>query len=145
MAALIETAHLLQGLEQRARAWIAESRAHLGEPTAAIGEATAVLAKALDPVVLESCVRTLLFAGGAEQREAIETALEKMAGVIEWTGGRTFSPFLHELRAQLALVCGDADTCESERREAERLWTEMGAHGHIERMAQELAELRAAK
>jgi hypothetical protein len=37
------------------------------------------------------------------------------------------------------------DTCESERREVERLWTEMGAHGHIERMVQELAELRAAK
>jgi hypothetical protein len=145
MVALIETANQLQVLEQRASAWIAESRARLGEPTESVGEATAVLARALDPVALESCVRALLFAGGAEQREAIESAFERMAGIIEWTGSRVFSPFLHELRAQLALVCGDADTCESERREAERLWTEMGAHGHIERMAQELVELRAAK
>jgi putative intracellular protease/amidase len=141
-AELMKTIPLLFAAEQRPHAFIALARAHLGEPTAAIGEATAVLAKALDPNDLEICIRTLLFAGGAEQREAIETALEKMAGIIEWTGGRAFSPFLHELRAQLALVCGDADTCVSERSEAERLWTEMGAHGHIERMAQELAELR---
>jgi tetratricopeptide (TPR) repeat protein len=131
--------------EQRAYAFIALARAHLGDRDEAIKQAMGVLAIAFDPVVLESCVRTLLYTGGANQREAIETALEKMAGIIELTGGRAFSPFLHELRAQLALVRGDADTCESERREAERLWTEMGAHGHIERMAEELAELGAAK
>ena len=34
-----------------------------------------------------------------------------------------------------------AGGCERERRGAERLWTEMGAHGHIERMDRDLAEL----
>ncbi len=52
-------------------------------------------------------------------------------------------PFVHEVRAQLARVCGDEATCESERSEAERLWTKMGAHGHIERMDRDLEELRA--
>ncbi len=51
-------------------------------------------------------------------------------------------PLVHEARAALARVCGDEATCEQERAEAARLWTEMGAHGHIERMARDLAELK---
>ncbi len=62
---------------------------------------------------------------------------------IERTGARGSLPFVHEVRAGLARVCGDESTCERERAEAERLWTEMGAHGHIERMARDLEELRA--
>ncbi len=62
---------------------------------------------------------------------------------IERTGAKGSQPFVHEVRAQLARVCGDEKTCERERAEAERLWTEMGAHGHIERMDRDLEELRA--
>ena len=51
-------------------------------------------------------------------------------------------PLVHEARAALARVCGDEAAYKRERREAERLWTEMGAHGHIERMARDLAELK---
>ncbi len=50
-------------------------------------------------------------------------------------------PLVHEARAALARVCGDEATCEQERAEATRLWTAMGAHGHIERMDRDLREL----
>jgi tetratricopeptide (TPR) repeat protein len=143
LAELLGTVRLEPVYRQLAHAWIAEARAHLGDGTGAIEEAMAAVPAAIYPQALRSCARAFLCGGGADQREAIEAVLEKMAGIIEWTGLRAELPFLHELRAQLALVCGDVDTCESERREAERIWTEMGAHGHIERMARELEELRA--
>ncbi len=63
-------------------------------------------------------------------------------GVHRADGAKGWLPFVHEVRAQLARICGDEATCERERAEAERLWTEMGAHGHIERIARELDELR---
>ncbi len=53
-------------------------------------------------------------------------------------GDSGWLPFVHEVRAQLASVCGDEATYERERAEAERLWTEMGATGHAERVGREL-------
>ncbi len=45
---------------------------------------------------------------------------------------------LDELRAELAHARGDAAGRERHLREAHRLYTEMGAAGHAERMAKEL-------
>ena len=52
--------------------------------------------------------------------------------------GRWF-PLLHEARAELERACGDAAAAERELREAQRLYAEMGATGHAERLARELA------
>ena len=92
---------------------------------------------------LDSCTRALLLAGGSDQREAVEAALQRIVTSIEQKEAPAFRPFVHEVRAQLARVCGDEKTCKRERAEAERLWTDMGAHGHIERMDRDLEELGA--
>ncbi len=47
---------------------------------------------------------------------------------------------LHE-RAQLAALLGDDACCERELHEAHRLYTEMGATGHAERVGRELEAL----
>jgi hypothetical protein len=131
--------------ESELRALIAEGRARLGDRRRAIDEVSAIASTPVFPGTyphfLDTCARALLHAGGSEQKEPIEALFQRLDQAIHRTGATSFSPFLHELRAGLALVCGDGDTCKRERREAERLWTEMGAPGHIERMTRELEEL----
>jgi hypothetical protein len=45
---------------------------------------------------------------------------------------------LHEARAELERACGDAAAAERELHQAQRLYAEMGATGHAERLAREL-------
>ncbi len=52
------------------------------------------------------------------------------------------TPFLSEESAHLARLLGDEEGCERESREAHRLYTEMGAMGHAERVGRELGEIR---
>ena len=75
---------------------------------------------------------------GAEAREAIEAALTEAEALVESTGLRSWQPFLHVERAELARLVGDETAHERELREAHRLFTEMGATGHAERLAREL-------
>jgi hypothetical protein len=75
---------------------------------------------------------------GAEAREAIEAALAEAGALVESTGIRGWQPFLHVECAELARLVGDATTRERELREAHRLFTEMGATGHVERLSAEL-------
>ncbi len=89
------------------------------------------------------CARALLWSSGPRAKKEVQSAAEASKEFIERAGAKGLLPFVYEIRAGLARVCGDEATCERERAEAERLWTEMGAHGHIERMARDLEELRA--
>ncbi len=59
--------------------------------------------------------------------------------MVRSTQARVYEPHVYELRAELAHLQGDADTHERELRKAHRLYTEMGATGHAERVARELA------
>jgi len=45
---------------------------------------------------------------------------------------------VHEVRAELAQVLGDAVGRDRELRAAQQLYTSMGATGHAERLAKEL-------
>ncbi len=56
-------------------------------------------------------------------------------------GARPFEAQIHEVSADLARVLGEHAEAEHELREAHRLYTEMGATGHTERVARELAAL----
>jgi hypothetical protein len=48
----------------------------------------------------------------------------------------SFDPFIRVERARLARLSGDEATSQRELREAHRLYTEMGATGHVERLAE---------
>ena len=51
---------------------------------------------------------------------------------------KNFRPLIHERRSYLAHALGDEATHQRELREAHRLFTEIGATGHAERVAREL-------
>ncbi len=53
-------------------------------------------------------------------------------------GLRCLTPFPSEESAHLARLLGDEEGCERHFREAHRLYTEMGAVGHAERVGREL-------
>jgi len=60
------------------------------------------------------------------------------AELVRLSGARLCQPRVHEARAELASLQGDRARREAELREARRLYTEMGATGHAERLAREL-------
>ena len=82
--------------------------------------------------------RALLESEGAKAQRAIEQALARALALIEETEARSYAPLVHEERAALARLLGEAELRERELREAHRLYTEMGATGHAERLAKEL-------
>jgi tetratricopeptide (TPR) repeat protein len=71
---------------------------------------------------------------GAEARAALVRASD-LATRIEC---RILVPRIHETAAILAAALGDAEQQQAERREARRLYEELGATGHAERLAREL-------
>ena len=77
--------------------------------------------------------RILLALG--ENPDRIEGTLSRASELIAETGARSHEPQVHELRAWLASACGDDTARKRELREAHRLYTEMGATGHAERVA----------
>jgi adenylate cyclase len=83
--------------------------------------------------------RIVARARGATARAEVEQLLEVSAAYLEETGTRAWVPLLHEARAELERACGDAAAAERELREAQRLYAAMGATGHAERVAGELA------
>jgi adenylate cyclase len=126
---------------------LAEAHLGLGQQGRAREECVAAIAAALrsgsphwecDAQLVLS--RVLLREGAPGPAAAGETgaALDRAAELIDQTGFESRRPRLFELRAELAHAQGDAATRERHLREAHRLYTEMGATGHAERMAKEL-------
>jgi tetratricopeptide (TPR) repeat protein len=74
---------------------------------------------------------------GASAAAAIETALREGERLIAETGAHSYEPLLREERARLAAALGDAAGRERALGEARRLFTEMGATGHLERLDRE--------
>jgi hypothetical protein len=72
---------------------------------------------------------------------AVEPA--ELSSLIDETEARCRSPVVHEVSAELARLRGDERSRQSELREAHRLFVEMGATGHAERIAPLLAESRS--
>jgi tetratricopeptide (TPR) repeat protein len=91
---------------------------------------------AFEPFAQIALARILIALG--EPRERIEAALSCAAEVIDETGARCERPTLCEVRAELAVAAGDNATRDRELREAHRLYDEMGATGHAERVGREL-------
>jgi hypothetical protein len=58
--------------------------------------------------------------------------------LIERTGATNLTPFVLVERARLAELSGDTVKRDQLLREAHRLFTEMGATGHAQKLAKEL-------
>ena len=88
-----------------------------------------------------SLARVLLVSPGLDAASEIERALDEAAGEIERGDWHVHAPEVHVERAALAGLRGDEPERLHHLREAHRLYTEIGATGHAERVAQELAAL----
>ncbi len=71
--------------------------------------------------------RVLLRTEGARSRKAIEAALGRALALVEESGARGLEPFIRVELAELARLTGDEAARRRELREAQRLFTEMGA------------------
>jgi hypothetical protein len=67
-----------------------------------------------------------------------EQALVRAQELIDETGARACQPEVHECRAHLAWLRGDAPAARHEIAEARRLYTEMGSTAQTERLAKEM-------
>ena len=82
-------------------------------------------------------MRVLRTIGRAADRSRIDLSLDRVRVLIDETGARSYEPFLHVERAELAGLTHDDASRQRELREAHRLFAEMGANGHAERIAKE--------
>ena len=114
----------------------AERAANLLRDAVALVRSRGQAAEAIANVVL---ARVLLGSEGLAAREEIETALERARELARNTGMRSVEPMIHVELAELAHQSGDEDERQRELREAHRLFTEIGATGHAERLSAELA------
>ena len=87
--------------------------------------------------------RVLLATDGLAAREEIEAALARARELTRSVGMGSIEPMIHVELAELARQGGDEEEHERELREAHRLFTEIGATGHAERLDGELATLAA--
>jgi tetratricopeptide (TPR) repeat protein len=72
-------------------------------------------------------IRALRASHGVKATTEIAAAFAEAAAWLEMSGAKSYAPFLHVERAELARLTGDEATREREFREAHRLFTEMGA------------------
>jgi class 3 adenylate cyclase len=123
--ALLAEAHLAAGDAAQARSvanrctaergtWVFELRAHLARS------------------------RVLRSLDGTQARTDIEASLARAEILLEKSGARAFAPFIVEERARLCAVLGDVSGAARHLREAQRLFAELGATGHAERVAKEI-------
>ncbi len=82
--------------------------------------------------------RVLRRTAGPEVSDEIESALTEAERLVSSMGVRSWLPSIHVERAELARLLGDATARERHLREAQRLYTEMGATRQVERVAREL-------
>jgi tetratricopeptide (TPR) repeat protein len=77
----------------------------------------------------------VLIAEGATDTDAIDAALARAQALVDETKARAYLPFIAEARAEWAQVRGDATGAARAFAEAHRLFAEMGATGHAQRLA----------
>jgi len=83
-------------------------------------------------------IRTLREMKGVQAKREIEATLAEADAWLEMSGAKSYEPFLHVERAELARLTGDEATRQRELREAHRLFTEIGAPIRAAEVAREL-------
>src|SRR4051794_8007760 len=126
--------------------WLAEAHQGRGDSeraTALAREGVALARRREQPAAeIASNVilaQVLLAAQGLRVREEIETALARAQEFVDAIGARAAEPTIHVELAELARQNGDEAERERELGEAHRLFTQIGATGHAERVAGQLA------
>jgi tetratricopeptide (TPR) repeat protein len=127
-------------------AWLSESYLGLGDPERARALAEEGIARARERGnpgnerdASLALARVLLGSSGPAARAEIEAALARALELARATGAHIYEPLIHVELAELARQTGDHRRHEQELREAHRLFTEIGATGHAERLAAEPA------
>jgi class 3 adenylate cyclase len=82
--------------------------------------------------------RALRETAGVKAMRDIEAALAEADAWLKMSGAKSYEPFLHVERAELAQLIGDNAVRERELREAHRLFTEIGAPIRAAEVAKEL-------
>jgi class 3 adenylate cyclase/tetratricopeptide (TPR) repeat protein len=128
LAGLAE-AYLGRGENERAR--------HLAEELLALPrESRTLLVELQAQLVL---ARALLGAEGAKAAEAVQAAISEAVFLVETSGARAYEPEIHRVLGELAQIDGDEATRLRHLRQAQRLYHEMAATGHAERIDRELS------
>jgi hypothetical protein len=83
-------------------------------------------------------IRALREIHGLQPTKEIEAALAEADAWLEVSGAKSYEPFLHVERAELARLSGDDTARQRELRGAHRLFTEIGAPIRAEQVAKEL-------
>jgi class 3 adenylate cyclase/tetratricopeptide (TPR) repeat protein len=83
-------------------------------------------------------IRALREIHGIQAARDIEATLTEADAWLEMSGAKSYEPFLHVERAELARLIGDEATRLCELREAHRLFTEIGAPIRAAEVAKEL-------
>ncbi len=81
--------------------------------------------------------RVLIVTSPERDAEEIARLLDRAAEIADSCGGRVYAPHVHESRAALARATGRSEDAGRELQEALRIYTEIGATGHAERLARE--------
>jgi hypothetical protein len=76
---------------------------------------------------------------GLQATKEIQAAFAEADAWLEMSGAKSYEPFLHVERAELARLSGDNATRQRELREVHRLFLEIGAPIRAEQVAKELA------
>ena len=136
---------IYRGLEGCFRAELAEALLGRGELDQAEHEAQAAVAVAYalhsrcDEIRANlALAHTLIRRADAQALARAEQALVRAQELIDETGARAYQPEVHESRAQLARLRGDASAARRELDAARRLYAEMGATAQVERLAWEI-------
>jgi hypothetical protein len=83
-------------------------------------------------------MRALRETRGLQATREIEAAIAEADAWIKMSGAKSYEPFVHVERAELARLTGDEATRERELREAHRLFTEIGAPIRAAEVARDL-------
>jgi class 3 adenylate cyclase/tetratricopeptide (TPR) repeat protein len=126
LLARLAEAHLGRGDLDRALALSAEAVA-AAEGVRRLGVADVLLGRA----------RVLLTAGRVEDADEIERTIEAACEIVERCGATLYEASIHEERSRLARLLGRINEAERELAAARRAYREIGATGHLERLAAE--------
>lgn len=83
-------------------------------------------------------IRALRETRGLQATRESEAALAEAEAWLEMSGAKSYEPFLHVERAELARLTGDDATRQRELREAHRLFLEIGGPIRAEQVAKDL-------